>query len=125
MKSPNTIERAVESAASGAVRAQTVPIRDRIEPPVDEFKEDSAERIENLADQVRALGRKLDRRDEAQVVARRLEKTADYLRYRPSGEVVSDAWDAVTRSRVLWVAGGAVAALFSLRLLQHGMRRDR
>jgi hypothetical protein len=99
MTMPETVENAVESGARDIARSRAARLRERVEPPVDQFKEETAERVENLAEQVRHLGRQLDRRDEAHVVARRLERTADYLRYRPSAEVAADAWQVVRRSR--------------------------
>lgn len=125
MTATDTAERAAESIARGVVHDRAARLRDRVEPPVDEFKEDTAERIESLADQVRKLGRQLDRRDEAHVVARRLERTADYLRYRPSSEVASDAWGAIKQSQVLWIAGGALGAFILYRLLASNLGRDR
>jgi hypothetical protein len=117
MTSATTVRSTTETVAKGIFQDQTTRLRERVEPPVDEFKEDTAERIESLAEHVRKLGRQLDRRDESHAIARRLERTADYLRYRPTSEVASDAWDTVRQSKLLWVAGGAVAAFAAYRLL--------
>jgi hypothetical protein len=125
MTATDTAERAAESIARGVVRDRAARVRERVEPPVDEFKEDTAERIESLADQIRKLGRQFDRRDEAHVVARRLERTADYLRFRPSGEVASDALGALKQSQALWVVGGALGAYVLYRLLASSSPGDR
>jgi hypothetical protein len=114
----------VEGTAKGIARETTTDIRDRIEKPADRFKSEAADRVEGVADQIRQLGRQLDRRDEAHAVARRLERTADYLRYRPSGDVVADAWQTVKRSNLLWIGGGLVAGVIGYRLIRAGMRRS-
>ena len=40
-------------------------------------------------------------------VARRLEKSADYLRYRAGGDIARDAWKLVNRKPV-WIAASSV-----------------
>lgn len=119
MRVSSTMEKIVESTARGVVRGRSARIADRIEPPVDQFKEETAERVENLAEHVRHLGRRLDRRGQAHNVARRLERTADYLRYRPSSDVAGDAWRAVRDSRTLRVTGGVLGAWVVYRLIQN------
>lgn len=118
MTDSNVIEGAAKTTARGIAREQASRLRDRIEPPADELKIETATRIEDVAHQVRDLGRQLDRQDEAHAIARRLEKTADYLRYRPSASVASDAWEALTQPRVLWIAGGVLAAMATYRILR-------
>jgi len=118
MTQSNVIEDTATATVRGIAHDRAQRLRDHIEPPADQFKEEAADRVESVAEQVRELGQQLDRRDEAHVIARRLERTADYLRYRPAGDVVSDAWETVTRPGVLWFAGGAVAALVAYRLVR-------
>ncbi|MEE4273712.1 MAG: hypothetical protein V2I67_18700 [Thermoanaerobaculales bacterium] len=111
-------EKVAETTGRGIAREQAARFRDRVEPPADELKLETARLVENVAQQVRELGRQLDRDGEAHAIARRLERSSDYLRYRPSGAVATDAWDAVTQPRVLWLAGGALAALVTCRILK-------
>jgi len=111
-------EKVAETTVRGIAREQAARLRDRVEPPADELKIETARLIENAAQQVRELGHQLDRDNEAHTIARRLERSADYLRYRPSAAVATDAWDTVTQPRVLWVAGGVLAALATYRMLR-------
>ena len=111
MNETNMVQTAAKSTSRGLVRDQTDRMKSRIEPPADQLKEETADKVERIAEQVRELGEQLGRQSEAHTIARRLERTADYLRYRPSADVASDAWQAVTRSRAVWVAGGVLGAL--------------
>ncbi|HSN54473.1 MAG TPA: hypothetical protein VLT32_07355 [Candidatus Sulfomarinibacteraceae bacterium] len=111
MNETNMVQTAAKSTSRGLVRDQTDRLKSRIEPPADQLKEETADKVERIAEQVRELGEQLGRQSEAHTIARRLERTADYLRYRPSADVASDAWQAVTRSRAVWVAGGVLGAL--------------
>ncbi|HSL17983.1 MAG TPA: hypothetical protein VLB51_08770 [Methylomirabilota bacterium] len=111
MNETNMVQTAAKSTSRGLVRDQTDRLKSRIEPPADQLKEETADKVERIAEQVRELGEQLGRQSEAHTIARRLERTADYLRYRPSADVASDAWQAVTRSRTVWIAGGVIGAL--------------
>lgn len=111
MNETNMVQAAAKSTSRGLVRDQTDRLKSRIEPPADQLKEETADKVERIAEQVRELGEQLGRQSEAHTIARRLERTADYLRYRPSADVASDAWQAVTRSRTVWIAGGVIGAL--------------
>lgn len=124
MMESNVIEEAATATVRGIAQDQARRVRDRIEPPADQLKEDAADRVESVAEQVRELGQRLDRRDEAHAIARRLERTADYLRFRPARDVASDAWETVTRPGVLWFAGGAVAALVAYRVFRNSSLRS-
>lgn len=112
------IEKTAKTTARGVARDTAEQIRQRVEPPADQLKDETADRVEGIAHQVRQLGLELDRPEEAHAIARRLERTADYLRYRPATRVATDAWDAVTQPKVLWAAGGALAALVIYRALK-------
>jgi hypothetical protein len=90
--------------------------RSDAEPPTDRLKDEAADRVEAVAEQIRSIGNELDRRDEAHAIARRLERTADYLRFRPAVHVASDVRDTLTRPGVLWFVGGALAALVAFNL---------
>lgn len=111
MNETNMVQTAAKSTSRGLVRDQTDRLKRRIEPPADQLKEETAHKVERVAEQVRELGEQLGRQSDAHAIARRLERTADYLRFRPSADVASDAWRAVTRSRTVWVAGGVLGAL--------------
>ena len=111
MNETNMVQTAAKSTSRGLVRDQTDRLKSRIEPPADQLKEETADKVERIAEKVRELGEQLGRQSEAHTIARRLERTADYLRYRPSADVASDAWQAVTRSRTVWIAGGVIGAL--------------
>jgi hypothetical protein len=118
MTGSDVIEETAKTSARALARDQADRLRERVEPPADQLKEEAADRVESVAHQVRQLGMQLDRPEEAHSIARRLERTADYLRYRPAADVASDAWETVTRPRVLWVAGGVLTALVAYRLLR-------
>ena len=123
MNETNMVQTAAKSTSRGLVRDQTDRLKSRIEPPADQLKEETADKVERIAEQVRELGEQLGRQSEAHVIARRLERTADYLRYRPSADVASDAWRAVTRSRAVWVAGGILGALVAYGLYRAASNR--
>jgi hypothetical protein len=118
MTGTEVIEETTKTGARAIARDQAHQLRERVEPPADQLKEEAADRVESVAHQVRQLGLKLDRPEEAHAIARRLERTADYLRFRPAAEVASDAWETVTQPKVLWVAGGVLTALVAYRLLR-------
>ena len=111
-------ESASGTVARGVAREKMDRIKDRIEPPVDSFKQEVAEKVEDVASQIRELGSRFDRDPEAHGMARRLERMADYLRYRPSAEVAGDAWDVTKRYKLLWIAGGALAGALIYRTLR-------
>jgi hypothetical protein len=104
--------------AHGAVAQEKRSLRDRLEPSADQFKSAAATKVEDVAAQIRQLGNEFDRGEEAHAIARRLERTADYLRYRPAFEVAADVREAVERSHLLWIAGGVLAGYVGYRLLR-------
>jgi hypothetical protein len=124
MISSETAKEVAGRTAKGVVREQSARAGELLQPPVDQFKVESAERIEDLADHVRQLGRRLDRRDEAHALARRLERTADYLRYRPAGDVAADAFRAVTRSPLAWTAAGLLGSILLYRVIRRATSRE-
>lgn len=116
------VSRVAEVVASGVVREELRSVKERLEPSADQFKLAAAEKVEGLAAQIRQLGKELDRREEAHSLARRLERTADYLRYRPAVDVAGDVRSAVERSHVLWVAGGVLAGYAAYRIMRRATR---
>lgn len=117
MTATDVVEETAKSTVPGLVHDRADDLRDRIEPPADRLKDEAADRIEGVAEQIRALGVDLDRGDEAHAIARRLERTADYLRFRPAAHVASDVRNTLTRPGVLWFAGGALATLVAFSLI--------
>lgn len=95
-----------------------------IEKSADGFKGEAADLIESLADQIKDLGRQFERSEEAAGVARRLEKTADYIRYRPAAEVAGDTWAVVKRYRLLWITGGLLGGIIIARLAQKRLKES-
>jgi len=121
-KTADVVKTSTRTAASGAVREKMHDLRERVEPPLDEFTVEAADRVESVAEQIRALGERVDRASDANRIARRLERTADYLRYRPPGRMARDSWEVVRDSNALWIAGGLVATAGLVMLLRS--RRD-
>jgi hypothetical protein len=113
----STLKAVGESAAYGAVREvardQIENAKERLGAGAENLTEYTADRVEALAGQVRELGNRHDRRDEAQTIARRLERSADYLRFRPLGKVPGDAWSAAKQTRVLWATVAVTAGLLT------------
>ena len=118
MEKKEALERAGATVARGVAREETAHMRQRLDSTTDRFKREAASRIEGVASQIRQLGMKFERSEEAHAVARRLERSADYLRYRPSSEVAGDAWHTVRSSRVVWITGGLVAGALLFRILR-------
>ncbi len=118
MNKVETAEKIGAAALRGSAREKVGRARDRFEESTDRFKTEAAGTIEGLADQIRELGDRFDRQGEANALARRLERSADYLRYRPSAEVAGDALAAVRESRLLWILGGMLAGALVYRLVR-------
>lgn len=93
-----------------------------IDKSTENFKGEAANMIESVADQIKDLGRQFDRGAEAAGVARRLEKTADYIRYRPTAEVAGDTWEVVKKYRLLWITGGLLGGIIIARLAQRRLK---
>ncbi|UCF37277.1 MAG: hypothetical protein JSU96_21240 [Acidobacteriota bacterium] len=93
-----------------------------IDKSTENFKGEAASMIESVADQIKDLGRQFDRGAEAAGVARRLEKTADYIRYRPTAEVAGDTWEVVKKYRLLWITGGLLGGIIIARLAQRRLK---
>lgn len=69
--------------------------------------------IDAVAQRVRRLSNSGRRR----AVARKLEKSADYLRYRAGRDIARDAWRTVNRKPVWVVAGSALGGWIAYRWL--------
>lgn len=114
----------LDTTAKDVARQRATRIAEHITEPAEQFKSQAAEQIEDLASQIRKLGGQLERDDEAHQVARRLERTADYLRYRPARDVADDAWQTITGSPAVWIGGGLVAGLALYYGIHRRRRRD-
>lgn len=112
------IESAGRSVARGLTVDQAHRIGSRIEEKASGFKSETGRRIEGLAAQIRSLGKELESPIEAGRLARELERTADYVRYRRSSDIVADTWRFVSRSRGVWIAGGIAAGLLVYTLIR-------
>jgi len=67
--------------------------------------------MELLAGRIRRLATP----SRTRAVARSLEKSADYLRYRAADDIARDAWHAVNRKPVWITAGTALGGLIAYR----------
>ncbi len=104
------------TALKGAARERTGRAGDLLDDSSEEFRAAAAEKIEGLGRQIRELGRQLDHPDAAHHLARRVERSADYLRFRPSAEMAEDAWDTVRSSPMVWLSAGLLAGLLAYRI---------
>jgi hypothetical protein len=120
MSRSETVRKTVDTVAKDVARQRTSRAAAAIAEPAEQFKVQASEQIVGLASQIRQLGSRLERSDEAHRVARRLEQTADYLRYRPAPDVAGDAWDAVKRSPTIWIGGGLLTGFVVYRLIRRG-----
>jgi hypothetical protein len=110
-----------KTIARGIAQHQASRVKERVENSTVDFRLEAGQKIEGLAEQIRLLGNRFESSDEAHLLARRLERLADYLRYRPSSEIAGDAWEAARRYRLLWITGG----MFGVVLLYRLLRRSR
>lgn len=118
MSKLETVNKWGKVVLKGVSHDQKDRLKGRVETSTSGFKAEASDRLEVLAGQIRQLGEKFESLEEAASIARRLEKTADYLRYRPSVDVASDAWEAARRARLLWIVGGMAAGFLIYRLLK-------
>lgn len=100
----------------GVTQEQREKAKERLEESTLAFRHEASDRIDSVAQQVRQLGAQFERNDDAHQIARRLEKTADYLRFRPATDVAGDALDLARKYRLLWLTGGLLAGVLIYRL---------
>jgi hypothetical protein len=117
MPTTEVIEDTAATVARGTVREKTAQAEEKFDQATEDFRREAAARMETLAEQIRDLGGRFDRHAEAHGLARRIERSSDYLRYRPSSEIAGDAWDTIRKSPVVWIGGGLVAGLLVYRAL--------
>lgn len=92
-------------------------ISDRISNSTEVVQSFSGKKIDRLAGQIRHLGRRLDRQEEIDFLARRLEETADYLRFRPLNHMARDVFRAAKKNYWIPVVGSALAGFAVYRML--------
>ncbi len=103
----------------GATQEKREKAKERLEESTVAFRHEASDRIDSVAQQVRQLGSQFDRHEDAHQIARRLEKTADYLRFRPAADVAGDALALAREYKLLWVTGGLLAGVIIYRLVIH------
>jgi len=111
-----------KAIVKGMAQQQANRIKEQIEDSTVDFRLEAGAKIESLAEQIRLLGKRFENRDEAHLVARQLEKLADYLTFRPSPEIGSDVWSAAKRYHLLWIAGGMLGTVLFYRVLRRYRR---
>ncbi|HLV02942.1 MAG TPA: hypothetical protein VKZ59_16860 [Acidobacteriota bacterium] len=104
--------------AEGEMRRRLGPARARLTARTEALQSRASRRIDHLASRIRRLGHRIERAEEAHVLARRLEETADYLRYRPSGLVARDAISVAKEKRIFLLAGVALGAFLTYKLIK-------
>ena len=103
----------------GVTQEKREKAKERLEESTIAFRHEASDRIDSVAQQVRQLGTQFDRHDDAHQIARRLEKTSDYLRFRPAADVAGDALALARKYRLLWLTGGLLAGVIIYRLAIH------
>jgi len=115
---PESIGDIGRKTAKNIGKAEIDRTKERVDESTEGFKVQAAQRIEALAEQIRDLGRDLDYGGEAGAIARRLERTADYLRYRPTSRIGSDALELIKENKALWIAAGLLVGMLIYRSTQ-------
>jgi hypothetical protein len=105
----------------GVAQHQASRAKARVEDSTVDFRVEAGQKIEDLAGQIRQLGKRFDDVEEAHRLARRLERLADYLQFRPSTEIAADAWEAARRYHLFWIAGGMLGTALLYRILKRAV----
>lgn len=103
----------------GVTQEKRERAKERLEESTVAFRHEASDRIDSVAKQVRQLGTQFDRPEDAHQIARRLEKTSDYLRFRPAADVAGDALALARKYQLLWLTGGLLAGVLIYRLAFH------
>ncbi len=109
--------RGVGHILGGEARERLGPLREQLLGGTAQVQSKAGRKIIQLADRIRDLGTRLDREHEAQSVARKLEETADYLRFRSTGGIARDAAQAIRRNPVVPVAIGLAGVVLAYKLV--------
>ena len=111
--------RSARYVLEGEARHRFGPVRNRWSGRTEKFQSVTGRQIDRLAEQIRWLGGRLERPEEAHLLARRLEETADYIRFRPASKMVSDAGGLMRRHPYVPVALGALGFFIGYRMLSN------
>jgi len=118
----NILEDTGRAVIRGVTREKIGRVGEHIESGTAGLKSESGRRIESLAAQIRRLGDELESSAEAGRIARELEKTADYLRYRRTSDIAEDAWHLVRTNRAFWVAGAFLGGVLVYSVVRRARR---
>jgi hypothetical protein len=113
--SPESVTGIGKKVAQNYGKAEFGRIKDHLDESTEGFKLEAAEKIEALAEQIRDLGQRLETDQEAGKIARHLEKTADYVRFRKTTDIGTDAVSAIRESRAFWIAAGLLVGILIYR----------
>lgn len=100
--------------AEGLKARQVRKYRKELEDSTAGVKSRTGWRIMDLAERLRGLSLELDDPRRANRVARKLEETADYVRFRPTPRMAHDAIHSLNRKPVYLTAGTVAAAALAL-----------
>ncbi len=103
-------------ALRGVARERAGRVMDQVDDSSEQFRTAASEKIEGLGRQIRELGQQLDHPEAGQRLARRVERSADYLRFRPSAEMAEDAWGALRSSPLVWLGAGVLVGFLAYRV---------
>lgn len=115
--------RSAGHVVEGETRRKLRPAATRLMNQTQSVQTRAARRIDRLAHSVRRLGGRLERPDEAQTLARRLEETADYLRFRPSEYVAKDTIAVIRRSHIVPITGAVLAGFLAYKWISSRNRQ--
>lgn len=107
----------------GEARRKFGPARKRLLENSERTQSRAARRITRLAEEIRRFGERIQHTGEAHILARRLEETADYLRFRPADRVARDAVSVIRRSKLLPIAGALLGGAIAYRILTRNRGR--
>lgn len=109
--------RGVGHILSAEAREKLGPLREQLLDGTAQVQSKAGRRIMQLADSIRDLGTRLERENEARAVARKLEETADYLRFRSADGIARDAAQVIRRNHVIPIAVGLLGAVVAYKLV--------
>jgi hypothetical protein len=117
MGDEGSIKKVGRVVVKGVTQEKREKAKERLEESTLAFRHEASDRIDSVAQQVRQLGAQFERSGDAHQIARRLEKTADYLRFRPATDVAGDALALAKKYQLLWLTGGLLAGVLIYRLI--------
>ena len=111
MVKSDSVKEVGKKVAQNFGRAEIGRVKDQVDETTEGFKIEAAGRIEDLAQHIRGLGDTLHSEREAGKIARRLEKTADYVRYRKTSDIGKDTVSMIRESKAFWLAAGLLVGM--------------